>query len=324
VPVAVSGSIATDHLMHFPGRFAEQLVAEQLHRISLSFLVDDLTVRRGGIGANIAFGMAVLGASPVLVGAVGPDFADYQSWLERHGVDCSGVHVSETAQTARFVCTTDDDMCQIASFYAGAMSEARQIELAPLAAKVGGLDLVLISPDDPEAMLRHAQECRQRGYDFAADPSQQLARMNSEQIKDFVTGAKYLFSNDYEWELLRQKTGWSEQDVMSRVGMRITTLGEKGVEIVDRDGTSISVNAVPETVKADPTGVGDAFRAGLLAGLDKGLAMERAAQLGSYIAVLVLETVGTQEWTLEREQAITRIGAAYGPEAAEEIAAILP
>jgi adenosine kinase len=324
VPVAVSGSIATDHLMHFPGRFAEQLVAEQLHRISLSFLVDDLTVRRGGIGANIAFGMAVLGASPVLVGAVGPDFADYQSWLERHGVDCSGVHVSETAQTARFVCTTDDDMCQIASFYAGAMSEARQIELAPLAAKVGGLDLVLISPDDPEAMLRHAQECRQRGYDFAADPSQQLARMNSEQIKDFVTGAKYLFSNDYEWELLRQKTGWSEQDVLSRVGMRITTLGEKGVEIVDRDGTSISVNAVPETVKADPTGVGDAFRAGLLAGLDKGLAMERAAQLGSYIAVLVLETVGTQEWTLEREQAITRIGAAYGPEAAEEIAAILP
>ncbi len=324
MPVAVSGSIATDHLMHFPGRFAEQLVAEQLHRISLSFLVDDLTVRRGGIGANIAFGMAVLGASPVLVGAVGPDFADYQSWLERHGVDCSGVHTSETAQTARFVCTTDDDMCQIASFYAGAMSEARQIELAPLADKVGGLDLVLISPDDPEAMLRHAQECRQRGYDFAADPSQQLARMNGEQIKDFVTGAKYLFSNDYEWELLRQKTGWSEQDVMSRVGMRITTLGEKGVEIVDRDGTSISVNAVPETVKADPTGVGDAFRAGLLAGLDKGLAMERSAQLGSYVAVLVLETVGTQEWTLEREQAITRIGAAYGPEAAEEIAAILP
>jgi adenosine kinase len=310
--------------MHFPGRFAEQLVAEQLHRISLSFLVDDLTVRRGGIGANIAFGMAVLGASPVLVGAVGNDFADYQSWLERHGVDCSGVHISETAHTARFVCTTDDDMCQIASFYAGAMSEARQIELAPLAAKVGGLDLVLISPDDPEAMLRHAQECRQRGYDFAADPSQQLARMNGEQIKDFVTGAKYLFSNDYEWDLLRQKTGWSEQDVMSRVGMRITTLGEKGVDIVDGDGTTITVNAVPETMKADPTGVGDAFRAGLLAGLDKGLAMERAAQLGSYIAVLVLETVGTQEWTLEREQAITRIGAAYGPEAAEEIAAILP
>ena len=324
MPVAVSGSIATDHLMHFPGRFAEQLVAEQLHRISLSFLVDDLTVRRGGIGANIAFGMGVLGGSPVLVGAVGEDFADYRSWLERHGVDCAGVHVSETAHTARFVCTTDDDMCQIASFYAGAMAEARLIELAPIEARVGGFDLVLISPDDPDAMLRHAEECRQRGYAFAADPSQQLARMSGEQIRSFVAGAKYLFSNDYEWELLRQKTGWSEQDVLGQVEMRITTLGEKGVEMVDRAGTTIHVSAVPETMKADPTGVGDAFRAGLLAGLEKGLGLERAAQLGSYIAVLVLETVGPQEWLLDRPLALTRIGAAYGPESAEEIDAILP
>ncbi len=324
MPVAVSGSIATDHLMHFPGRFAEQLVAEQLHRISLSFLVDDLVVRRGGIGANIAFGMAVLGSSPVLVGAVGEDFGDYRAWLERHGVDCSGVHVSETAHTARFVCTTDDDMCQIASFYAGAMAEARLIELRPVAERVGGLDLVLISPDDPDAMLRHAEECRQLGYDFAADPSQQLARMSGEQIQTFITGAKYLFSNDYEWELLRQKTGWSEAEVMSKVGMRITTLGEKGAEMVDASGTSIHVSAVPETVKADPTGVGDAFRAGLLAGLEKGLELERAAQLGSYIAVLVLETVGPQEWTLDKELAVSRIGSAYGPEAAEQIGAILP
>jgi adenosine kinase len=324
VPVAVSGSIATDHLMHFPGRFAEQLVAEQLHRISLSFLVDDLVVRRGGIGANIAFGMGVLGGSPVLVGAVGEDFGDYRSWLERHGVDCSGVHVSEVAHTARFVCTTDDDMCQIASFYAGAMAEARSIELLPIAEKVGEFDLVLISPDDPDAMLRHAEECRQRGYDFAADPSQQLARMSGEQIRSFVSGAKYLFSNDYEWELLRQKTGWSEQDVLGQVGMRITTLGEKGVEMVDAGGTSIHVSAVPETVKADPTGVGDAFRAGLLAGLEKGLQLERAAQLGSYIAVLVLETVGPQEWVLDKELALSRIGSAYGPAAAAEIGAILP
>jgi adenosine kinase len=310
--------------MHFPGRFAEQLVAEQLHRISLSFLVDDLVVRRGGIGANIAFGMAVLGSSPILVGSVGEDFGDYRSWLERHGVDCSGVRVSTTAHTARFVCTTDDDMCQIASFYAGAMAEARLIELWPVAERAGGLDLVLISPDDPDAMLRHAQECRDRGYEFAADPSQQLARMSGEQIRDFVTGAKYLFSNDYEWELLRQKTGWSEQDVLSRVGMRITTLGEKGVEMVDAAGMAVHVSAVPETVKADPTGVGDAFRAGLLAGLEKGLELERAAQLGSYIAVLVLETVGPQEWTLDRGLALARIGSAYGPEAASQIGAILP
>src|SRR5205823_3849916 len=201
--IAVTGSIATDHLMHFPGRFAEQLVPDQLHKVSLSFLVDDLVVRRGGIGANIAFGMGVLGCRPALVGAVGTDFADYRSWLERHGVDCSGVHISEVAKTARFVCTTDDDMCQIASFYAGAMAEARLIELQPVAERVGGFDLMLISPDDPAAMLRHADECRQRGYTFAVDPSQQLARMDGAQIREFISGAAYLFSNDYEWELLQ-------------------------------------------------------------------------------------------------------------------------
>ncbi|TVT53685.1 carbohydrate kinase family protein [Amycolatopsis rhizosphaerae] len=307
--------------MHFPGRFAEQFIAEQLHRVSLSFLADDLVVRRGGIGANVAFGLGVLGIRPVLVGAVGEDFADYRAWLERHGVDTSGVLVSEIAHTARFVCTTDEDLCQIATFYAGAMAEARNIELKPVADRAGGLGLVLISPDDPEAMLRHADECRQRGYEFAVDPSQQLARMDGEQARAFVTGAKYLFSNDYEWELLRQKTGWAERDILDRVGLRVTTLGEHGVEIMSADGLSIKVAAVPELAKADPTGVGDGFRAGFLAGLRRGLGFERAAQLGSLIAVLVLETVGTQEWQLDWASGLKRLGEAYGPDAATDIAA---
>jgi len=281
-------------------------------------------VRRGGNGANIAFAMAVLGCNPVLVGAAGDDFSDYRSWLERHGVDCSGVRVSEVAKTARFVCTTDDDMCQIASFYAGAMAEARNIELLPVAEAVGGLDLVLISPDDPEAMLRHAAECRQRGFTFAVDPSQQLARMSGEQIRAFVTDAAYLFSNDYEWELLQRKTGWTEAEVLDRVGMRITPLGEKGVEIVAAAAPAIHVGAVPETRKADPTGVGDAFRAGFIAGRTKGLSLERAAQLGCYLAVLVLETIGQQEWTFDRAEALTRTKGAYGAGAVAEIDAILP
>jgi adenosine kinase len=322
--IAVSGSIATDHLMHFPGRFAEQLIAEQLHRVSLSFLADDLVVRRGGIGANVAFGLGVLGVNPILIGAVGADFADYRSWLERHGVDTSGVHVSELAHTARFVCTTDEDLCQIATFYAGAMAEARNIELSPIAEQADGLELILISPDDPEGMLRHADECRQRTYPFAVDPSQQLARMDGAQTRAFVEGAKYLFSNDYEWELLLQKTGWTEADVLDRVGMRVTTLGEKGVEIVGRDGLALQIGAVPEVNKNDPTGVGDGFRAGFLAGLHGGLGLERAAQLGSLIAVLVLETVGTQEWTFERMSALARVSEAFGPEAATEIAGVLP
>jgi adenosine kinase len=154
VPIAVTGSIASDHLMHFPGRFAEQLLPEHIHKVSLSFLVDDLVVRRGGIGANIAFGLGQLGLRPVLVGAAGRDFADHRAWLERSGVDCDSVRVSETANTARFVCTTDEELCQIASFYAGAMSEARLIELAPVAERVGGFELVCIAPDDPAAMVR--------------------------------------------------------------------------------------------------------------------------------------------------------------------------
>ncbi|MEO9222246.1 MAG: carbohydrate kinase family protein [Mycobacteriaceae bacterium] len=322
--IAVAGSIATDHLMHFPGRFADQLVADRLERVSLSFLVDDLVVRRGGVAGNICFAMGVLGGAPLLVGAVGADFADYRAWLERHGVNCSAVHVSETAHTARFVCTTDLDMAQIASFYSGAMAEAREIELAPLVAEHGELELVLIGADDPDAMLRHSDGCRALGIPFAADPSQQLARLDGEQAAKLIAGAKYLFTNDYEWDLLRHKSGLSESDVLAQVGLRITTLGHKGVEIVGADGTSLHVPVVPEVAKTDPTGVGDGFRAGFLIALSAGLSLERAAQLGSLIAVLVLETTGTQEWSLDRNSALVRLREAYGDAAADELAAVLP
>lgn len=321
MPIAVTGSIATDHLMHFPGKFTESLLPDQLDRVSLSFLVDDLVVRRGGVAANICYGMGLLGVNPVLVGAVGADFDDYSSWLTRHGVDCSHVKMCHDLQTARFVCTTDDDMNQIASFYAGAMARAREIELEPVALSYSGLDLVVIAADDPEAMVRHAEECRQRRFSFAADPSQQLARMTGEDAKTLVDGATVLFTNDYELGLLKSKTGWSEIDILDRVGHRITTLGSDGVEIVARDGSRVHVPALPETQRVDPTGVGDGFRAGFLAGRHRGLGLERAAQLGSLMATLVLETVGTQEYRLNRDSGRRRLTDSYGPEAAAEIAA---
>src|SRR3954453_8872244 len=228
VHIAIPGSIATDHLMTFPGRFADSLVVEQLDKISLSFLVEDLEVRRGGVAANIAFGMANLGLRPLLVGAVGSDFDGYRAWLERHGVDCAGVCVSELRHTARFICPTDADQAQIASFYAGAMSEAREIELAPLAARFGDLDLVVIGANDPEAMLRHTEECRARGYAFAADPSQQLAFADGPFIRRLIEGATWLFTNEYEASLTEQKTGWSADDILQQVGTRVTTLGSRG------------------------------------------------------------------------------------------------
>lgn len=320
--IAVSASIATDHLMCFPGRFADVLLADQLANVSLSFLVDDLQIRRGGVGGNIAFAMGVLHRTPLLVGAVGADFAEYRAWLEQHGVDCSTVHISDRAHTARFVCTTDEDMAQIASFYPGAMSEARDISVAELAEN-HTLDLVLVGANDPEAMLRHTEECRELGIAFAADPSQQLARLDGDQAVRLIEGAAYLFTNKYEWALLLQKTGLSEAEVAQRVGVRVTTLGADGVLIVDRDGTEVTVGVVPENEKVDPTGVGDAFRAGFLTGHTSGLSIERSAQLGSLIAVLVLETTGTQEWKLDKDEALVRLAKAYGDQAAADIEPLL-
>jgi len=317
--IAVTGSIATDHLMHFPGRFAEQLLPDQLHKVSLSFLVDDLVVRRGGIAANIAFGMGQLGLRPILVGAVGADFADYRAWLERHGVDCESVHVSDVAHTARFVCTTDNDNCQVASFYAGAMAEARNIELAPVADRLAGLDLVIISPNDPVAMLRHTEESRDRGYPFAADPSQQLARMSGEEVRQLIDGAAYLLTNDYEKELLESKTGLSDAAVLDRVGVRITTLGKDGVSITGRDIEPIRVPVAREVHAYDPTGVGDGFRAGFFAGRSWGLDLERSAQVGTLVATLVLETVGTQEYVIRTDEFLKRLAESYDDAAAEEV-----
>jgi adenosine kinase len=321
--ILVAGSIATDHLMRFPGRFTDSLVAHQLNNVSLSFLVDDLVVHRGGAGANIAFGLGCLGLKPILVGAVGIDFIDYRSWLERHGVDCDSIYTSEVAQTARFVCTTDEAQNQIASFYAGAMSEARNVELSPIVSRINDAPLILIGPDDPEAMIRHTDECRQRGYDFAADPSQQLARMDGDDIKLLIDGAKYLFTNEYEAALTEQKTGWSADEILQRVEFRITTLGAKGARIESASGDKIEVGCPKERQIADPTGVGDGFRAGFLAGVAKGLSHERAAQIGATLATLVIENVGPQEYRFEENDFISRILETYGALAAEEISASL-
>lgn len=318
--IAITGSIATDHLMTFSGRFADSLVVEQLDKVSLSFLAEDLQIRRGGVAANISFGMARLGERPVLVGAVGEDFDDYRSWLERHGVDCASVHVSQTRHTARFVCTTDDDMAQIATFYAGAMSEAREIELAPVAARVGGLDLVLIGANDPEGMRRHTTECRVRQIPFLADPSQQLAFADGPFIRELIDGAAYLFTNEYEAHLTEQKTGWSAQEILSRVGTRVITQGSKGA-VIQREGEpEIHVPVAGEVRRADPTGVGDAFRAGYLSALSWGLAPIRCGQVGSMLATYVIETVGTQEYHLSQEEFLERLAAAYGDSAADEVA----
>jgi adenosine kinase len=316
VRIAVTGSIATDHLMTFPARFADQIVPDKLHQIALSFLVDSLVIRRGGVAANIAFGLGCLGLRPLLVGTVGHDFDEYRQWLTEHGVDTSGVRESSRHHTARFIGTTDVDFNQIASFYPGAMSEDREIDLSELA---GQVDLVLIGASDPDAMLGFTKQCQDAAIPFAADTSWQLARLEGPQVRSLLDGAAYLFSNDYEASLTERKTGWDATEVTRRVGVRVTTLGARGAR-VDRAGLApVLVPPVPGVQPAEPTGAGDAFRAGFLAAVAWGLSLERAAQLGNILAVHALETSGTQEYQLTPRSLAARVAAAYGAAAAGEI-----
>lgn len=322
--IVVTGSIATDHLLTFQGRFADSLLVDQLDKISVSFLADSLDVRRGGVAANICFGLAALGERSHLVDAVGRDFEDYRAWLTDHGVDCDHVHVSETQHTARFICTTDTDLAQMATFYPGAMSEGRQIDLPAVCERVGGVDLVVIAPSDPTRMVEHTAACREHGIPFVADPSQQLAFMDGTSIRSLIDGAAYLFTNEYELHMAAQKTGWTVDEITERVQVRVTTRGKDGAEIAERGGATVRVSAALTDEVVDPTGVGDAFRAGFLAGISRGLGHERAAQLGSLLATHVLETTGTQEYHLDAVRFAERLTATYGEKAAAEIGAAVP
>ena len=317
--IACAGSVGRDHLMTFPGKFTDSLVVGSLDKVSLSFLVDGLDIRRGGTAANIAFGIGALGLNPYLIAAVGTDWSDYDSWLTRHGVDTTHVKVSKELLTASFMVTTDEELNQIASFFPGAMSEARNIELSPIMEKTGRLDMMVISPDDPEAMLRHSEVCRQLGIAFAADPSQQMARMSGDEIKLLIDGAAYLFLNEYELALAMQKTGWSDREILERVKYRVVTLGSQGAKVESAAGEFVQVSCPQEKSKTDPTGVGDSFRSGFIAGLAWGVSHERCAQLGALIATYVIETLGTQEYRFTRDEFIARFQVAYGESAAQEV-----
>ncbi|MET9816270.1 MULTISPECIES: carbohydrate kinase family protein [unclassified Streptomyces] len=321
--IAVTGSIATDHLMSFPGSFTDQLLADRLDRVSLSFLADRLEIRRGGVAANISFGLGLLGIQPVLVGAVGGDFEPYRIWLKQHGVDTDSVLVSEEQHTARFVCTTDRMQNQIATFYAGAMAEARRIDLRTVVERVGRLGLVMVSPDDPEAMLRHTRACRALGIPFASDPSQQLARLGKNDVLELIDGARWLFTNEYEAALLQDRTGLTVEEILRRVGCWVTTHGAAGVRIRKDGRQALAVPAVEVSGVVDPTGVGDAFRAGFLAGAAWGVPEKCAAQLGCVLAATVLDYVGTQEYRLYRDALLARLRATYGVGCAAHLVAHL-
>lgn len=289
--ILVTGSVAYDYLMTFPGLFREHLLAEHLEKISLSFLVDKLVRRRGGIAPNIAYTLALLGARPRVLATVGEDFADYRAWLEQHGVDTANMRVVEGSYTASYFATTDQSNAQVASFYPGAMAHAAELSLHEL---VGAKpDLVVISPNDPAAMQRYIAECKELGLPYVYDPSQQIVRFDGDILRTGVEAAHSMFLNEYEFELVKDKTGMDEKAILEHLDYMVVTLGPKGADIYTRDGKAW-VEAVPTDTITDPTGGGDAFRAGFLTGYRLGLDWETSGRIGSLAATYCLEQEGPQ------------------------------
>jgi adenosine kinase len=287
--IIVTGSIAYDYLMSFPGTFTEHFLPDHLQRVSLSFLVDSMDKRRGGCAPNIAYTLALLGEKPYLMGTAGQDFGEYRQWLDAAGVDTSLVHQVPDKFTASFFCSTDTANNQIASFYTGAMAHAAELSFRT----VKDAGLVIVSPNDPAAMVQYAEECRTLGIPYIFDPGQQCARMSGAELRDGVVGARVVICNDYEFELIRQKTEMGEADVLQVAEVLIVTRGEEGSSIY-QGSERVDVKAVPPTRIVDPTGVGDAFRGGLMKGLATKASYRASAQLGSVAATYALEHLGGQ------------------------------
>jgi adenosine kinase len=311
--IIVTGSIAFDYLMSFPGRFTEHFLPEHISRVSLSFLVDSMDKRRGGCAPNIAYSLALLGERPRLMATAGQDFGDYRAWLEGAGVDTSLVREVDGKFTASFFCSTDVESNQIASFYTGAMSHAGDLSFRG----VENCRLAIVSPNDPGAMLQYAEECRTLAIPFIWDPGQQCARMSGEELTHGLDGAALVICNDYELELIRQKTGLDEATVLERAGALVVTRGEAGCSIFERGGRT-DVPAVPPRAVVDPTGVGDAFRGGFLKGMAHGCEYAVCARLGSVAATYALEHLGGQSHRYVWQEFRARYEEHFGPVAGLE------
>lgn len=300
--ILLTGSVAFDYLMTFPGLFKEQFLPERLEKISLSFLVDSMSRQRGGVAPNIAYNLALLGQRPRVMATVGEDFAEYRQWLESAGVDTTLMEVVPGEFTASFFATTDRVNAQIASFYPGAMGAAARQSLLEVRPRP---DLVVVSPNAPEAMMKFAAECREAKIPCLYDPSQQVLRLEGPELARDMEGARFLFVNDYEFELISRKTGLDLAAILGRVEVLVVTRGASGVSVYT--GTEEhAIPAVPEIAIVDPTGVGDAFRGGFLAGCARGWGWDLCAQMGSLAATYCLEQKGTQSHTYSREQFVSR------------------
>lgn len=300
--IVVTGSIAFDYLMFFPGKFTDALIAGQLQKVSLSFLVDSLRRQRGGTAPNIAYTLALLGDRPKVMATAGQDFGEYRAWLERHGVETSAIVEIEDDYCASFFVNTDEEQNQIASFYTGAMAHAHRLSFVDHAADA---DLAIISPNDPTAMRTYVRECKELGIDYIYDPSQQTIRLSGEDLREGLEGCHLLTVNEYEFSLIQEKTELTEAEVRNRVNGLLVTKGASG-SLLTINGESFTIPAVPPQTIADPTGAGDAFRAGLLRGMQLGLPWETVGRMGALAATYVLEHIGTQNHHFTTAEFVSR------------------
>ena len=300
--ILLTGSVAYDYLMTFPGHFKEQILPERLGSISLSFLVESMSKQRGGIAPNIAYTMALLGERPRVMATVGEDFSDYRDWLESKGVDTSLMQVIPGEFTASFFATTDHSSAQIASFYPGAMAHSSTQSLKSLDSKP---DLVIVSPSAPDAMMKFPAECRELGIDYLYDPSQQVLRLDGRELARDMEGANFLFCNDYEFGLISKKTGWSLDQMLEHVKVLVITRGKDGADLYAGED-AVHIPTVPEDEIVDPTGVGDAFRGGFLTGYSRGFDWKLCGEIGSLAAVYCLEQKGPQKHGYTRHDFIAR------------------
>ena len=306
--IVVTGSVAFDYIMSFPGHFTDHILPDKLDSISLSFLVDDMRRVHGGCGPNIAYSLALLGERPVLMATAGKDATEYLDWLGRNGIDTSLLCICDDCFTASFFVTTDLDQNQIASFYTGAMARACDLSLYA----VTDPEIVIISPNDPAAMSKYANECRELGVPYIYDPSQQVARVDGDELLAGLTGARVLILNDYEYSILQKKTGLDEAHLLQRVDTIIVTLGENGSRITTQEQVIEVPVAKPHAV-LEPTGVGDAYRAGLIKGLMRGYGWPVTGRIAALAAAYVIEHPGPQPQAYTLEAFVARYRENFGP-----------
>jgi adenosine kinase len=321
--IVVTGSVAFDYLMSFPGYFREHILPEQIHQVSLSFLVDSMRKERGGCAPNIAYNLTLLGERPTVMATVGQDFGEYRAWLEAAGVDTSAIVVVEDEFTSSFFVNTDLDHNQIATFYIGAMARADMLSFHDL--DHASIEIAIVSPNAPAAMIKYPVECQELGIPYIYDPSQQVVRLSGEDLLQGTRGAKILIVNEYEFGMIKNKTGLTDQELLALPETTIITQGEEGSTIHVKDRI-LSIPAAPPDPLVEPTGVGDAYRAGVIKGLLRGYPWETVGCIAALAAAYVMEHHGTQNHHYSLDEFVARYRQVFGdtPELEDLLASQAP